>query len=128
MVLDRTLRLDENLRVFDQSAPTWIFTAGQHADWENNRYFTLDFEQDIIPQLLTILYEHNILSLIVEGGSILLKSFLKTGLWEEAFIYTGNQFFGKGVKAPQISGDTVAIEILNDCKLHVVRNSLSKEY
>ena len=125
LVLDRTLRLDNNLRIFDQSTPTWIFTDAQHADIENIQYITLDFDQDIIPQMLTTLYERNILSLIVEGGSMLLKSFLKAGLWDEAFVYTGNQFFGKGVKAPQLSGHTVAIEYLEDCKLHVVRNPLS---
>jgi len=128
LVLDRTLRLDDTLRIFDQSAPTWIFTAGDHPDSQSNQYLILDFDQDIIPQLLAALYEREVLSIIVEGGSILLKSFLKAGIWDEAFVYTGNQFFGKGVKAPQILGHTIAFEKLDDCKLHVVRNSLTKDY
>ncbi|HEX7585363.1 MAG TPA: dihydrofolate reductase family protein, partial [Prolixibacteraceae bacterium] len=76
----------------------------------------------ILPQMLYELHERGILSVIVEGGSELLNSFLKMGLWDEAFVYTGNQFFGKGVPAPSISGETIAYEMLDDCKLHVLRN------
>jgi len=43
-------------------------------------------------------------------------------LWDEAFVYSGNQFFGKGVEAPHISGETIGFEKLDDCKLHVLRN------
>lgn len=122
MVIDRTQRLDAGLHVFDPKAPTWVFTAKEKANSENLEFIRLDFSQDILPQLLAALYERNILSVIVEGGSILLNSFLKAGLWDEAFVYTGNQFFGQGVLAPNISGETIAFEKLDDCKLHVIRN------
>jgi diaminohydroxyphosphoribosylaminopyrimidine deaminase/5-amino-6-(5-phosphoribosylamino)uracil reductase len=68
------------------------------------------------------LYKREILSVIVEGGSELLNSFLELNLWDEAFVYTGNQFFGKGVSAPLISGKTIAFRKLDDCKLHVLKN------
>jgi diaminohydroxyphosphoribosylaminopyrimidine deaminase/5-amino-6-(5-phosphoribosylamino)uracil reductase len=71
--------------------------------------------------MLEELYKRDILSVVVEGGSILLDSFLSQGLWDEAFVYTGNQFFGKGVPAPRISGEVVAVEQLDECKLHVLR-------
>ena len=123
MVLDRQLRLDHSLAVFDHKAPTWIFTQGEQPHTQNLRYIRLDYTLDILPQIMSALYEGQVLSLIVEGGSILLNSFLKSGLWDEAFVYTGNQFFGKGVAAPNISGETIAFEKLDDCKLHVIRNS-----
>lgn len=125
MVLDRRLRLDHRLLIFDQKAPTWIFTRDEHADAQNLQYIRLDYTTDILPQIMSALYEHQVLSLIVEGGSILLNSFLKAGLWDEAFVYTGNQFFGKGVAAPPVSGETIAYEKLDDCKLHVIRNTES---
>lgn len=122
MVIDRTQRLDAELHIFDSKAPTWVFTAEEKTSSENLKYIRLDFNQDILPDLLRVLYENDILSVIVEGGFILLNSFLKTGLWDEAFVYTGNQFFGKGVRSPQISGEVIAFEKLDDCKLHVIRN------
>ncbi|MGE5393985.1 MAG: RibD family protein, partial [Candidatus Saccharibacteria bacterium] len=127
MVIDRTLRLENDLHLFDQSAPTWVFTTSPDDGNQSVKYINLDFEMDIIPQLLTVLYEQNILSLVVEGGSFLLNSFLKTGLWDEAFVYTGNQFFGKGVKAPPISGHVTGFEKLDDCKLHVIRNTVNRD-
>jgi diaminohydroxyphosphoribosylaminopyrimidine deaminase/5-amino-6-(5-phosphoribosylamino)uracil reductase len=122
MVIDRTQRLDSGLNIFSTKAQTWVFTAEERPDLENLKFIKLDFNQDILPQMLAALYERNILSVIVEGGSILLNSFLEAGLWDEAFVYTGNQFFGKGVQAPQISGEAIAFENLDDCKLHVIRN------
>jgi diaminohydroxyphosphoribosylaminopyrimidine deaminase/5-amino-6-(5-phosphoribosylamino)uracil reductase len=127
MVIDRTLRLDTDLHLFDQNAPTWVFTSSPAVDSEGIRYFTLDFDYDIIPQLLNELYEQNILSLIVEGGSFLLNSFLKAGLWDEAYVYSGNQFFGNGIKAPHISGHTIGFEKLDDCMLHVIKNTGVKD-
>lgn len=123
MVIDRSLRLDRGLKIFNPKAPTLIFTANDPPDdSENLKWIKLDFNQNILPQLLDVLFERAILSVIVEGGNILLHSFLRSGLWDEAFVYTGNQFFGKGVEAPHISGETICFEKLDDCKLHVIRN------
>lgn len=122
IVIDRTLRLDSGLHIFNSTAPTWIFTAVDQPDSENLTYIRLDFSQNILPQLLFELYARDILSVIVEGGNILLNSFLKMGLWDEAFVYSGNQFFGKGVAAPNISGEVIASQNLDDCKLHIFRN------
>ena len=121
MVIDRTRRLNSNLTIFDQKSPTWVFTDVECEDTENVKFITLDFKQDILPQMLAELYKRDILSVVVEGGSILLDSFLSHELWDEAFVYTGNQFFGKGVAAPHISGEVVAFEQLDECKLHVLR-------
>jgi len=122
LVIDRTGRLNPDLHLFDDKAPTWIFTSLRKQETGNRKYITLDFNQDILPQILSELYDRNILSVVVEGGSILLNSFLQDNLWDEAFVYTGNQFFGKGVSAPEISGKTIGFEKLDDCKLHVIRN------
>lgn len=122
LVVDRTGRLNARLNIFDQKAPTWVFTSIRKKEDEARKYITLDFDREILPQLLSELYRRDILSVIVEGGAELLTSFLKMNLWDEAFVYTGNQFFGKGVAAPHISGETIAIEELDECKLHVLRN------
>jgi diaminohydroxyphosphoribosylaminopyrimidine deaminase/5-amino-6-(5-phosphoribosylamino)uracil reductase len=122
MVIDRTGRLPNHLQIFDQKVTTWVFTNQKKPDQENLRFINLDFDQDILPQMLTELYQHDILSVIVEGGSELLTSFLEANIWDEAFVYTGNQFFGKGVAAPNISGETIAYEILDNCKLHVLKH------
>lgn len=123
MVIDRKGRLSHNLTIFDQKAPTWVFTEVAQPDQENVKYIVLDFEKDILPQLLHELYRRDVLSVVVEGGSILLNSFIASGLWDEAYVYTGNQFFGRGVKAPSIEGALAGCEILHECRLHVFRKT-----
>ena len=61
MVIDRIQRLDAGLHILDPVAPTWIFTAKEIPDVENLKFIRLDFDQNILPQLLTALYERNIL-------------------------------------------------------------------
>lgn len=121
MAIDRTGRLDSGLHLFDRKATSWIFTSRETPETENLKFIKLDFNGNILPQLLSELHKQGVLSVIVEGGSKLLNSFLEAGLWDEAFIYTGNQFFGKGVAAPHISGEVIGFEKLDDCKLHVLR-------
>lgn len=122
MVIDRTGRLHPELHIFDGKASTWVFTEKERPDSENLKFITLDFSRNILPQLMEELFRRDILSVIVEGGSELLNSFLELNLWDRAFIYTGNQFFGKGVEAPHISGEILDFKKLDDCKLHVLKN------
>jgi diaminohydroxyphosphoribosylaminopyrimidine deaminase/5-amino-6-(5-phosphoribosylamino)uracil reductase len=68
------------------------------------------------------LYQNDIQSLIIEGGAQLLTSVIVKGLWDEAHVYFGNQFFGSGMKAPLISGKMIATEQLDECRLMVIRN------
>ena len=124
MVIDRTGRLHAALHIFDQKVPTWVFTESKQSDRENVKFIELDFKLDILPQLLSELYQRDILSVVVEGGSFLLNSFIQDGLWDEAYVYTGNQFFGRGVEAPKITGRLVSCEILDECRLHLLRKAL----
>ncbi len=54
------------------------------------------------------LYQRKIQSIIIEGGTILLQSFIDLGLWDEAFILKSEMVLEEGIKAPEIKG----IEVL----------------
>jgi len=49
-----------------------------------------------------VLYKHNIQSLIVEGGTQTLQTFIAENLWDEALVFVGDSSFTKGVKSPEI--------------------------
>ncbi len=55
-------------------------------------------------QIIDFLYSAGIQSLFIEGGADVLNHFIKTGLWDEARIFTGQAFFNDGVKAPAAEG------------------------
>jgi diaminohydroxyphosphoribosylaminopyrimidine deaminase/5-amino-6-(5-phosphoribosylamino)uracil reductase len=103
MVLDRTLRLNTNLHLFDKSVQTIVFTEKDDANSEKNlTYRKINFEE-IEKEIFDECYKLNIQSIIVEGGSKLINTFLKSGNWDEARVFKGTISFGKGVKAPAIS-------------------------
>lgn len=103
LVIDKDLSLPSNLHLFDGSLPTVVFTSRQKESSNNLEYKTLDFNRDILPQIIQVLYEKKIQTLLVEGGSQLLQSFLTSGLWDEAYVEHSHTLLKKGVAAPFLS-------------------------
>ena len=103
IVLDRALSLPHSLHLFDGEVSTIVFTAEKHSDEKNVTYKTIDFTQDVLPQIMEVLYQQKIQSLLVEGGSQLLQSFIDTELWDEVYIEKCPCKLNSGVKAPEIS-------------------------
>lgn len=122
LVIDRTLSLPSNLKLFDHSTSTLVFTEKENAAEENLEYITLDFSKDILPQILTVLYERKIQSLLVEGGTTLLQSFIDSCLWDEMFVEHSEKVLGEGVKSPVIPKGTVMRTEMRDgvCVSHFV--------
>ncbi len=120
VVLDRNLKLDKSLHLFDGSTETIVINALKNQEGDMISYAKIDYSQEIIPQILEVLYNKNCLSLIVEGGRQVLQSFINTGLWDEAHIYTGDKEFGNGVEAPEIHGKQCQSRALGvDCLVAV---------
>ena len=55
LVIDKELTLPLNLKLFDGKTPTWVFTALEKESTTNIIYYKLDFNQNILPQILQIL-------------------------------------------------------------------------
>lgn len=53
-------------------------------------------------KFVDIAYEHHLQSLIIEGGTQTLNTFIEEALWDEARVFTGEKFEKKGVPAPKI--------------------------
>lgn len=117
IVLDRNLRIPSSFRVFDGLAKTLVFTEITDTSKYVNTvdYEVIDFSKPIGSALCKVLHQKGISSLIVEGGSKTLQSFIDEGLWDEARIFTGPTRLKKGLAAPKISGklDSV-VPILTD--------------
>ncbi len=101
LVIDRHLSLPAHLQLFNGQAPTLIFTEKTGCSFPHKEYIRLDFQQDILPQILRTLYERHLQTLLVEGGQILLQSFLDANLWDEILIEKTSAVLPSGVKAPQ---------------------------
>lgn len=103
LVIDRKQSLSPTLHLFDGSVLTLVFTEHFHDALPNVEYLPIDFQQDILPQIMQILYERGIQSLLVEGGSTLLQSFIDAGLWDEVYVEESPRSLISGVKAPEMN-------------------------
>ena len=106
VVLDNTLRIPKNSNILDGSAKTIVITASRDKNIvsSNNLIFEeIDFSKNIAKQVCEVLSKYQIQSLIVEGGTQTLQTFIDEKLWDEAMVFVGNTSFVKGVKSPIIT-------------------------
>ncbi|MCK5823496.1 MAG: bifunctional diaminohydroxyphosphoribosylaminopyrimidine deaminase/5-amino-6-(5-phosphoribosylamino)uracil reductase RibD [Bacteroidales bacterium] len=122
IVVDRQLRLSENLNLFDKKNQTIVFTEKNIKSLKNIEYIKIDFSKNIIPQILDYLFQIKVQSVIIEGGEKLIMSFVNQNKWDEARVFVGNKFFKNGISAPKVNCDFCYEEDMFDSKLFVYRN------
>jgi diaminohydroxyphosphoribosylaminopyrimidine deaminase/5-amino-6-(5-phosphoribosylamino)uracil reductase len=111
VVLDLNNRLPKTLHVFDGIQPTFVFVYDVHKTEStlNIIYLPISKDEDLIKQLLSALYQHNIQSLVIEGGSKLLQTFIDQNSWDEAILIKAQHNLLSGIKAPILKGITKQI-------------------
>ncbi len=125
IVLDKELKLDKKLKIFDNSALTYIFNSKKNISVNNIHYFKVCFNNNVLNEIMNVLYKNKIQSVVVEGGSKLLNSIIKTNLWDEARVFIGNKTFTIGVKAPKFNKMSCKEVYINETKLRYFRNNNS---
>jgi diaminohydroxyphosphoribosylaminopyrimidine deaminase / 5-amino-6-(5-phosphoribosylamino)uracil reductase len=103
IVIDRTLSLDSDLHLFDQSQATICYNQIKSEVLNNLEWVKLQMGFEI-EHILEDLFAKKIQSIIVEGGAQLLNKFIQLELWDEARVIVGMNEFGTGISAPLIGG------------------------
>lgn len=102
LVMDKTLRLPKDLRIFTDDLPTWIINEKKSGEDGSLRFIKWDFSLKL-QQLFEYLWkDFSLSSVLVEGGRRLHDSFLKEGLHDEIKVFRGKHSIGSGLPAPQI--------------------------
>jgi diaminohydroxyphosphoribosylaminopyrimidine deaminase/5-amino-6-(5-phosphoribosylamino)uracil reductase len=114
LVINKDLKLPAGLALFDQSVPTIVYTSLEVPDKNNLVFKTIVFDGNELDQILNDLHERGVLSLIVEGGQLLLNSFISSNTWDEARVFIGKCNFYNGVKAPVFKALKVKSAELDD--------------
>lgn len=120
IVVDLNLRLPSTLQLFNGERPTIVFNKHRHnlpfekASLTQLReigvgYYQVTEDVSLVHQLLNGLYRLGIQSILVEGGTQLLQSFIDEGLWDEMRVITNQQLaIGNGLPAPQIRNGKIS--------------------
>ena len=118
IVIDKELKIPKNLFVYDETVKTIFITNEMNSNEKSSEkliFESINFDENVAKQICAILYKHHIESLIIEGGTKTIQTFIDENLWDEAYIFSTEKVFKNGVKAPVFSGKMVSeIDIKND--------------
>jgi diaminohydroxyphosphoribosylaminopyrimidine deaminase/5-amino-6-(5-phosphoribosylamino)uracil reductase len=120
VVIDREVKLDTSLHLFDGEVSTICFTSVEKKSKHNLEYIMLS---EITPAtILSALYEKGIQSIIIEGGAQVLGAFIDHNVWDEARKFTAPVTFGIGIQAPKLAGQLAHSEFVNENLLETYLN------
>ncbi len=124
IVIDRSGKIPEDSAVLDKTVKTILITTEKFKKESSDTliYEVIDNEKTMIEAICSILYKHQIQSVIIEGGSFTIQSFLNEDLWDEARVFEGNTTFETGIKAPRMNGNLVSEEKIMNDTLRIYQN------
>lgn len=121
VLLDSNLEVNKASNLFNTDAPTLILNSLKEEKSGSIEWIKTEMNNPW--SVLRRLNERNIHSVIIEGGSQVLNSFINENCWDEARIFISENTFGKGIKAPQIEGSLVNEETIFTDQLKTYRNN-----
>jgi diaminohydroxyphosphoribosylaminopyrimidine deaminase/5-amino-6-(5-phosphoribosylamino)uracil reductase len=105
ILIDRHLKVPPSSKLFQTESTTIIFNELKNEIEEHLNYAQIDFSKNVMEQIMGYCFSYPIQSILVEGGAILLQSFIDSGIWDEARIIQSNSLKpDSGLAAPNLSG------------------------
>ncbi|QHV94715.1 bifunctional diaminohydroxyphosphoribosylaminopyrimidine deaminase/5-amino-6-(5-phosphoribosylamino)uracil reductase RibD [Spirosoma endbachense] len=120
LVLDRNLLLPPDLYLFDGTQPTIVYHQAEGQVTTKHSAVIHSFAHSLI-DILQDLHQRRIQSVLVEGGTTLLQSFMDAGLWDEMRIFRSRSMLGEGIKAPTVRGQLIQRDRISDDELSIYR-------
>lgn len=101
IVIDNFLRLPRFLNIFSDGNPTIILNQIKHS--QEGDLSLEKIESDSPSDLLTVLHQKNLISVLVEGGSKTLTRFIDNRCFDEAIIFRSSLNFFNGIQSPDMN-------------------------
>lgn len=121
IVIDKQLKISKESFVLDNSQLTIVFNERREEQHQNTFYKKIDFI-NVVPEILAVLYQKNIQSVIVEGGANTINKFIEQNLWDETRIIVGKTSFEQGITAPVILGKITTNTAIGEDYLTIISN------
>lgn len=100
IIVSRSGDIGLNAKVFKETARVMLFTRNEKISLPGVNVIQLSEGQTIAGDVLRAIHDMGVQSLLVEGGAFIIRSFVESGLWDEARRFTGKMNFGEGVPDP----------------------------
>ena len=125
--IDRNLEVPRNAQIYRNEAPTWIFNSQKEGKEDHLLFLKIDFGGNVSEQVLHRFYQHQVQTVLVEGGASVLADFISQGLYDEVFIFQNPDLaFGNGLKGPEFAFPNTFELVGADKVYHQVREGVAK--
>ncbi len=123
IILDKKLKINTDSYVLDNTIKTIIFTEKcKENTTPNINYQNIVFDENLATHICNSLFKLNITSVIIEGGTKTLQTFIYANLWDESRVFKGTTTFGIGTKAPIINGRKTELKKIDTDQLILLKN------
>ena len=123
ILIDRNNHVPLSQKIFSADTNTIVVNESKEAVKENIAWAKADFSKNLPQQILKMLSEKNIQSLIVEGGPFTIQQFIDANLWDEARVIIAPIRLGKGKASPVFPGTLLDSFSLMQDKVEIWQNS-----
>ena len=121
--IDKLGKITNEYAIKDGTQKTIILTESNYLTKNQSiSYKNSIFDTHFLKNILDFLYNENIQSLIIEGGSKTLQSFINENLWDEARVFIGNETFKKGIIAPKLTQSLTLKKLILKDQLKLFKN------
>ncbi len=112
ITFSENLEIDLSKKIYDDSQNTILFTKSENLnpakelfkEHKHLKVLPLDYQNPTPPQILDALHSQGVQSLIIEGGTKLLNSFIEEGVYDEIMIFESSKTLEELYKKPNRSG------------------------
>jgi diaminohydroxyphosphoribosylaminopyrimidine deaminase/5-amino-6-(5-phosphoribosylamino)uracil reductase len=122
LILSSSGNIDKGSAMLKDGNETLMFTDNPDAAIPGVRAIQLDNNIPACMNIAQFLYNSGIQSLLIEGGADVLSHFISNGFWDEARIFSGNQYFESGISAPVLNGKLLSKTEFSSSILEVYLN------
>ena len=123
ILIDFELKIPRDFKIYNNEAPTLVFNQEKDAEEENIKFIKIS-KENFLEELMQKLFENQIQSVLVEGGSRTLQTFINANLWDETIIIKNeNLILENGTKAPKFEGNLDKKKYFRDNRVSFYRNN-----
>lgn len=101
ILIDFDLKIPEDFNIYNNEAPTLVFNFIKNDKRENVKWIKIE-RKKILKNILQKLYEEQIQSVVIEGGSFTIQQFLDENIWDKIIVIKNpNLSLEHGTPAPK---------------------------
>ena len=123
ILIDFDLKVPANFNIYNDEAETIVFNTVKETIEGRITFIKIE-KENFLENLMQKLFDQQIQSVIIEGGSFTLQQFIDQHLWDETIIIKNeNLELLNGTKAPQFNFEKFAAKQFQDNTIEFYKNS-----